>query len=115
MDISTNQKRAPKERTRFDVLLCEQLDIWKNTFYLKYQDLFEHQGRSVHHVVNTKFKYSLCPIQEKGRRISIHVQEKVEKENNKLLLEGHIQRLDKRTSDCFIALLIFPVKTKRFH
>ena len=61
-------------------------------------------------MVNTTFKYPLCQIQKKGRRIPIHVQEKVEKEIDKLLLESHIQRLDKCTSDCFIAPIVITVK-----
>ena len=33
--IHTTQKLAPKEKTRFDVLLCEQSEGWKNKFYSK--------------------------------------------------------------------------------
>ena len=40
----------------------------------------------------------------------IHVQGKVEKEIEKLLLEGHVQKLDKCTSDCFIAPIVITVK-----
>ena len=38
------------------------------------------------------------------------MQGKVEKEIEKLLLEGHIQNLDKCTSDCFIAHIVITVK-----
>ena len=68
------------------------------------------QGCSKDHVVSTKFKYPLCPLQEKGRRIPIHIQEKVYEEIKKLLKEGHIKRLDKCTSDCFIAPIVITVK-----
>ena len=61
-------------------------------------------------MVNTKLKYALCPIQEKGRRIPIHIQEKVQAEISKLLSEGHITKLDKCTSDCFIAPIVITVK-----
>ena len=53
-------------------------------------------------MVNTKFKYPLCPIQEKGRKI---LQERVQAES-----EGHISKLDKCTSDCFIAPIVITVK-----
>ena len=79
-------------------------------FYDDFKPLFDRKGRSVHHVVSTTFKYPLCPIQEKGRRMPIHVQGKVEKEIEKLLLEGHVQKLDKCTSDCFIAPIVITVK-----
>ena len=101
--ITTTQRPAPKMKSLFDILLCEQSEVWKEKFNGNFKNLFEP-------VVNTTFKYPLCPIQEKGRRIPIHVQEKVEKEIDKLLLEGHIQWLDKFTSDCFIAPIVITVK-----
>ena len=108
--IHTTQKVAPKDKTRFDVLLCEQPEGWKNNFYSKFKNLFDRQGCSKNHVVSTKFKYPLCPSQEKGRRIPIHIQEKVHEEMEKLLKEGHIKRLDKCTSDCFLAPFVITVK-----
>ena len=92
------------------MLLCEQPEGWKNKFYNKFKDLFDRQGCSKNHVVSTKFKYPLRPLQEKGRRIPIHIQEKVHEEKEKLLKEGHIKRLDKCTSDCFIAPIVNTVK-----
>ena len=92
------------------MLSCEQSEEWKEKFYSKFKDLFDRQGRSIHHVVNTTFKYPLFPIQERGRQIPIHVQEKFEKYIDKLLLEGHIHRLDKCTSDCFVAPIVITVK-----
>ena len=84
--IITTQRLAPKKKSRFDIILCEQLEAWKEKFYDDFKNLFDRKGRSIHQVVSTTFKYPLCPIQEKGRRIPIHVQEKVEKEIEKLLL-----------------------------
>ena len=110
LGIQTTQKSAPTRRSRFDVLLCEQLESWKNLFYSKFKDLFDRQGESKNHTVSTKFKYPLCPIQEKGRRIPIHIQDKVQTELEKLLKEGHIKKLDKCTSDCFIAPIVITVK-----
>ena len=52
--------------------------------------------------MNTNFKYPLCPIQEKGRKI---IQERVQAES-----EGHISKLEKCTSDCFIAPIVITVK-----
>ena len=108
--IHATQNLAPKDKTRFDVLLCEQPQGWKNKFYSKIKDLFDRQGCSKNDLVSTKFKYPLCPLQEKGRRIPIHIQEKVHDKMEKLLKEGHIKRLDKCSSDCFIAPIVITVK-----
>ena len=110
LGIHTSQKSAPVNRSRFDVLLCEQSEGMKQQFYLKNSSLFDRQGELKHHVINTKFKYPLNPIQEKGRRIPIHIQGKVQNELDKLLSEGHITKLDKCTSNCFIAPILITVK-----
>ena len=94
LGIHTSQKSAPSKRK----------------FYKKFLSLFDRKGESKNHVDNTNFKYPLCPIQEKGRRIPIHLQEKVQAELSKLLSEGHITKLDKCTSDCFFAPIVITVK-----
>ena len=63
--IQTTQKSAPSQKSRFDVLLCEQSEGKKLQFYQKSPSLFDRKGESKNHVVNTKFMYPLCPIQEK--------------------------------------------------
>ena len=65
--ISVTQKTVPKEKLRFDVLLCEQSEGWKEKFYSIQKGLFDQQGRSINNVVNTIFHNPLCPIQEKSR------------------------------------------------
>ena len=72
LGIHTTQKPAPTRRSRFDVLLCEQTEGWKQKF--------GNKGESKNHTVSTKFNNPLCPIQEEGRRIPIHIQDKVQAE-----------------------------------
>ena len=107
--LVTTKKPAPKELTSFDVLLCEQSEGWKEKFFIKFKNLFERLGFSKNHIVSSKFKHPLCPIQEKGRRIPIRIQDKVEKEIEKLLTEGQITKLDKCTSDCFFPPIVITV------
>ena len=78
--IATTQEPAPREPSRFDVLTCEQTEGWKKKFFDIFSDLFHRQGISKNHILSSKFKYSLCTIQEKWRRITFHFQDKVEKE-----------------------------------
>ena len=92
------------------MLLYEQPEGRKNQFGKKFPFLFDRKGESKIQVVNTKCKYPLCPIQEKGRRIPIHIQDKMQAELSKLLSEGHITKSDKCTSDCFIAPIVITVK-----
>ena len=84
--------------------------FWRNKFTKKYNDVFHRLGRSKNHKVFTSFKSPLIPIQEKGRRVPIHIQTKVGAEIKKLIKEGHIVKLDKCTSDHFVAPVVITAK-----
>ena len=77
---------------------------------MEMKDLFERQGISNIKIVSSKFKDPLCPIQAKGRRIPMHIQDMVETEINKLLTEGLITKLGKSTSEWFFAPIVMTVK-----
>ena len=84
--------------------------FWKNKFFKKYNDVFQRLGRSKIHKFFTLFKSPLIPIQEKRRRVPIHMQAKVGAEIKKLIKEGHIVKLDKCTSDQFVAPVVITAK-----
>ena len=48
--------------------------------------------------------------QQKGRRIPIQLQYQVDKETEKLLKDGHIEKLDKIQDDVFIQPIVITVK-----
>ena len=52
----------------------------------------------------------MIPIQEKGRRIPIHILERVENEISRLVKDKQIMKLDNCTSDCFIAPIVITAK-----
>ena len=52
----------------------------------------------------------MIPIQEKGRRVPIHIQPKVGAEIKKLISEVHIVKLDECTSDQFVAPVVVTAK-----
>ena len=83
---------------------------WKIYFTTKFKDVFTRLGRSKNHVVSTLFHSPLIPIQEKGRRIPIHILDRVEKEINKLIEQDHIYKLDNCTNDCFIPPIVITAK-----
>ena len=51
--IATTQKPAPKDLSRFDVLMCEQSEGWKNKIFNKFSDFFVRQGISKNHIVSS--------------------------------------------------------------
>ena len=64
--IVTTQKPAPKELTRFDVLMCEQSEGWKEKIFTKLKNLFDRQGISKNHIVSSKFKYHYVQFKKRG-------------------------------------------------
>ena len=76
----------------------------------KFKEIFTRQGRAKNHRVHSVFKDPLVPLQEKGRRVPIHIQENVGWEIKKLIKEGHIVKLNKCTSDSFVAPVVITAK-----
>ena len=65
---NTKEKPAPKKLSRFDVLMCEQSDGWRNKFFDKVSYLFDRPGIIKNHIVSPIIKYPLCPYTGQGRR-----------------------------------------------
>ena len=61
-------------------------------------------------MVATNFYSPLIPFQEKGRRVPVHILNRVEKEIDKLMASNHIEKLEKCTNDFFIAPIVITAK-----
>ena len=66
--------------------------------------------KAKNHVMKTQFTPDVTPIQQKGRRIPIQLQERVEKELNKLIDQQHILKLEKCSDKQFISAIVITVK-----
>ena len=85
----TTQLRAEPihlEKTSHDPIS----EYWKTYFLKRYAHVFNRLGRSKNHKVCTNFKVSLIPRQVKGRKVPIHIQERVAGEIKTLVENGHI-------------------------
>ena len=61
-------------------------------------------------MVHTKFLTEFKALQQRGRRIPIHIQEKVEHEIRSLIDQGHIICLEKCSDQQFISPIVITVK-----
>ena len=61
-------------------------------------------------MVHTTFLKEFKALQQKGRRIPIHIQEKVEQEIRSLISQGHIVKLEKCSDQQFISPIAITVK-----
>ena len=75
-----------------------------------YPGLCPRIGCSKNHMVHTKFLNDFKALQQKGRRIPIHIQEKVEKEIKSLIDQGHIVKLYSCSDKQFIIPIVITVK-----
>ena len=66
--------------------------------------------KTKNHTMKTQFIEEFVPIQQKGRRIPIHLQERVEREIIKLIDQKHIIKLDKCSDKQFLNPIVITVK-----
>ena len=78
-----------------------------------FQQLYIRIGKSKSHMMRTQFNHNFIPIQQKGRRIPVHLQERVEGELNKLMDQNHIIKLDKCSDQQFISPIVTTVKKEQ--
>ena len=76
----------------------------------RYSNVFNRLGRSKNHEVFTNFKDPLIPRQVKGRKVPIHLQDRVTAEIKKLIKNKHIEKLEKSRTDHFIAPIVLTAK-----
>ena len=61
-------------------------------------------------MMKTQFNHDFMQIQQKGRRIPMHLQERVEGKLNKLMNQNHIIKLDKCSDRQLTCLIVITVK-----
>ena len=77
-----------------DILEPEgELNSWQTFFSKQLPNLFNRVGILRNYKMQAEFFENLTPVQQKGRRVSISIQEKVDTEIDKLLKQNHIEKL----------------------
>ena len=85
-------------------------ESWKTDFHQKFHRVFTRVVKAKNHKVFSTFKSPLVLIQEKGRRVPVHIQDKVGQGFQKLFQEGHVVKLNKCTSEHFISPIVITAK-----
>ena len=79
--------------------------------FKKYPHFCTRLGGSKNHIAKSVFRENHNPNQQKGRRVPLHLLEKVEKEElDKLLNDKQIIRLEKCPDDVYISPVVITVK-----
>ena len=83
---------------------------FKTRIAKQFPQLISRIGRSKIHIVKSKFRKNFQPKYQKGRRVPINLKERVNSEINKLLEEGHIEKLNNCSDQYFISPIVITVK-----
>ena len=99
LGIIISQKLCPN----IEVNNIDQPCAIKRSLAKEFPDLISRIGKSKNHAVNSKFHKNYRVTYQKGRKVPKHLQPKVKIELEKLLHEGHIEKLT-NCSDQFFYL-----------
>ena len=83
---------------------------FKTRIAKQFPQLITRISRSKIHIVKSKFHRNFQPKHQKGRRVPINLQERVNYEIKKLLEEGHIEKLNNCSDQYLISPIVFTVK-----
>ena len=78
--------------------------------FKKYPHICTRLGRSKNHMAKSTFKENFTPTQHKGRRVPLHLLERVEQELEKFIEDKQITRLEKCSDEYFISPVVITVK-----
>ena len=87
-----------------------ELDSWQTYFSRQFSNLFNRVGQIGNYKVQAEFFENLFPVQQKGRRVPISLQENVDTEINKLRKQGHIEKLTECSDKYFVSPIVITVK-----
>ena len=88
----------------------ERMDPWQQYFSELFPKLFTRIGKIRNYKVQAEFFKKLVPKQQKGRRVPVKLQEKVDKEIDKLLAQRHIEKLKECSDRYFVSPIVITVK-----
>ena len=87
-----------------------RLSPWQEYFSKQIANLFNRLGKIRNYKLQDNFLDKLNPVQQKGRRVPITLQKKVDKGISKLLEQGHIENLNEFLLKYFVSPIIIRLK-----
>ena len=104
------EKKYTKTFSKNEVNAIKAPCVLKQSIAKEFPDIITRIGNSKHQTVNTKLLENHRVIHQKGRKVPVHLQSKVKIELEKMLNEGHIEKLSKCSDQFFIFPIVIPVK-----
>ena len=106
LEITISQKPCPN----IEIKNIETPCAIKKLQAKEFSELISRKGKSNHHTVNSKFHRNYRVTHQNRRKVPIQLQSKVKIELEKLLNEGHIEKLTNCSDQFFISPIVITVK-----
>ena len=102
----------PSEKLKGEKYMIKQINKYQQialNMFENHPHLRTRLGRSKNHIAKSTFKQYFKPTQPKGRRVSLHLLDNVQKELKKLIEEKQIIKLVKCWDEYFISRVVITV------
>ncbi len=108
-----NQARKPcnQEDNKINKGLETEIERLKQKVKERFSDLFQVNKTVKDFKYDVQFKPKMEIKQQKGRRILIHMRKAVETELEKLIKEGHVEKLEEVGEDIFVSPVVVTRKS----
>ena len=86
------------------------LDGWQLHFSKQFNNLFNRVGRIRDYKIQADFFKALMPVRQKSRRVLITLKDRVDKEIEKLLSQGHVEKFEECSDKYFVSPIVITLR-----
>ena len=94
--------------------LAENNQSERDKLFTKFPDLFENNETIKDTEIKIQLKPVHQPIKQKARPVPLHLQKDVERELERLIKSGHLEKVNNVDEDCFVPPVVKTVKSDKF-
>ena len=100
-------------------LIIGRIQLAKNNqserekIFNKFPDLFENNKTKKDTEVKIQLKPGHYPVKQKARQVPLHLQKDVERELERLIKSGHLEKVNNVDEDCFVSPVVITVKSDK--
>ena len=95
------------------IQLAENSQSGRERIFGKFQDFFENNETTKDTEIKIQHKPGYCTVKQNARPVPLHIQEDVEKELEKPIRTGHLEKINDVDEDCFVSPVVIKVKSDK--
>ena len=95
------------------IQLAENNQSEREKIFNKFPDLFENNKTIINTEIKIQLKLGHYPIKQKARPVPLHLQKDVERELEKLIKSGHLEKVNNVDEDGFVSPVVITLKSDK--